>query len=134
MIAVASYDDKITVVLDATVVADVRRVVGAAVETDAAAVERALDAYLLGRLMDTTQARSDTATGEAERIAYDEGHAPPPEDRGAATHDPTETPAVESASELVRARRERNAPRREAVLLHVSSLRRLAERMRAAAP
>lgn len=121
--------DKVSVALDATIVAGVRRVVDPSVESDAAAVERALNAYLLGRLVDTTQARSDLATVDAERIAYDEVHAQRRESREDAPHDPTGPPPPVSASELVRAMRERNAPRRAEVLRRVASLRRLAERL-----
>jgi len=39
---------------------------------DAAVVERALDAYLLRRLMQATRAGSDLSAEEAERIAYEE--------------------------------------------------------------
>lgn len=42
------------------------------------------------------------------------------------------TPAADSARELVRAMRERNAPRRAEVLRCVASLRRIAEQLRAA--
>ena len=128
-----SEGDKVSVALDATIVADVRRVVAPSVESDAAAVERALNAYLLGRLVDTTQARAGHAAADAERIAHDEVRAQRREDRDAALHDATDAPAAVSASALMRAMRERNAPRRAAVLRHVASLRRIAERLRKAA-
>ena len=129
----ASEVDKVSVALDAGIVANVRRVVDPSVESDAAAVERALNAYLLGRLVDQTQARSDLGTEDAERVADDETHAQRRGDRGAMQHDSTDAPAAVSASELVRAMRERNTRRREAVLRHVASLRRIAERLRKAA-
>lgn len=129
-LSMASDGDKVSVALDATIVADVRRVVDPAVKGDAAAVERALNAYLLGRLVDQTQARSDPGAEDAEHVAYDEVHAQRREDRGAMMDDPTDAPAAVSASELVRVMRERNAPRRAAVLRHVAALRRRAERLR----
>lgn len=119
--------------LDATIVADVRRVVDPSVGSAAAVVERALNMYLLGRLMDTTQARSALAAADAERIAYDELCELRRESRDDAQHDPTAPAPRVSASELVRAMRERNAPRRAAVLRHVASLRRIAKRLRKAA-
>jgi predicted RNA-binding Zn ribbon-like protein len=128
----ASDGDKVSVALDATIVADVRRVVDPAVKSDAAAVERALNAYLLGRLVDRTQARSDLGTEDAEHVAYDEVHAQRREDHDAMLRNPTDAPAAVSASELVRGMRERNARRRAAVLRHVAALRRLAERLRKA--
>lgn len=125
-----SNEDKVSVLLDATIVADVRRVVDPALESDAAAVERALNAYLLGRLVDTTQRRSGLGAVDAERIAYEEVHAQRREDQDAALHDRERGRAAASASELVRAMRERNAPRRAAVFRHVAALRRIAERLR----
>lgn len=122
----ASEGDKVTVALDATIVTDVRRVVAPSNESDAAAVERALNAYLLGRLVDKTQARSDLGSADAERMAYEELCA-------ARRERPEDSSRAASATELVRAMRERNAPRREAVLRHVAALRRLAERLRRAA-
>jgi hypothetical protein len=128
--SMASESDKVTVALDPRIVADVRRVVHPSVESDVAAVERALNAYLLGRLVDTTQARSDLAAVDAERIAYDEVHAQRRQGRDDAPHDPTGPAPPVSASELVCAMRERNAPRRAEVLRRVASLRRIAERLR----
>lgn len=127
-----SKSRKVTVTLDPAIIADVRQAIEASVRTDAAAVERALNAYLLGRLADTTQVRSSLAEADAERVAYGEVHAQRREDRDAALRDPTDARAGASASELVRAMRERNAPRRAAVLRHVAALRRLAERLRKA--
>lgn len=79
----ASRSDKINVDLDAEIVERTRSAVGAGAESDAAVVERALNAYLLGRLLDATQARSDLSEEEAERLAYEEVHAARHE-RGAA--------------------------------------------------
>lgn len=79
----ASQRDKISVDLDAEIVERTRSAVGAGAESDAAVVERALNAYLLGRLLDATQSRSDLSEEEAERLAYEEVHAARRE-RGAA--------------------------------------------------
>lgn len=79
----ASSRDKISVDLDAEIVERTRSAVGAGAESDAAVVERALNAYLLGRILDTTQARSDLSEEEAEHLAYEELHAARRE-RGAA--------------------------------------------------
>jgi hypothetical protein len=57
--------------------------VGAGAESDGAVVERALNAYLLGRVMDTAQAQSNLSEKDAERLAYEELHASRRE-RGAA--------------------------------------------------
>lgn len=129
----ASEGNKVSVALDATIVADVRRVIDPSIESDAAAVERALNAYLLGRLVGQTQARSDLGTEDAERVAYDEVHAQRREDPDPVLRDPTGAPSAAPASDLVRAMHERSAPRRAAVLRHVAALRRLAERLRKAA-
>jgi hypothetical protein len=67
---VASGSDKISVDLDAEIVERTRSAVGAGAESDAAVVERALNAYLLGRILDITQARSGLPEAEAERLAY----------------------------------------------------------------
>jgi hypothetical protein len=79
----AADGDKVTVALDAEIVARTRDQLGAGEATDAAVVERALNAYLLGRLMDSTQARSRLDADEAERLASDELHASRRERRGA---------------------------------------------------
>ncbi|MDP8907663.1 MAG: hypothetical protein M3N47_00805 [Chloroflexota bacterium] len=78
---------------------------------------------MLGRLVDTTQTRSDLAAADTERIAYDEVHAQRREDRDDVPHDPAGPAPRVSASELVRVIRERNAPRRGEVLRSVASLR-----------
>jgi hypothetical protein len=80
----AANGDKVTVALDAEIVASMRAELGAGDASDAAVVERALNAYLLGRLMDATQARSGLHAEEAERLASDELHASRRERRGAA--------------------------------------------------
>ncbi|HET8536795.1 MAG TPA: hypothetical protein VFL73_06410 [Solirubrobacteraceae bacterium] len=127
-------DQVVTVALDAAIVADVRRAAHPAADSDAAAVERALNAYLLGRVVDRTQARADLADADAERLAYDELRAARREHAGyAIPDDSTGAPRAASATELLHAVRERNAPRRAAVLRHVAALRRLAERLRKAA-
>ena len=60
-----------------------RAELGSGDESDAEVVERALNAYLLGRLLDTTQAKVGLTDEQAERLAYEELHAARRE-RGAA--------------------------------------------------
>jgi hypothetical protein len=79
----SSDGDKVRVDLDAEIVERTRSAVGATAESNTAVVERALNAYLLGRLLDAAQARSGLSEEEAERIAYEELHAARRE-RGAA--------------------------------------------------
>jgi hypothetical protein len=74
---------KVSVELDAEIVERTRSAVGASGDSDAAVVERALNAYLLGRVLDATQPRSELSEEEAERLAYEELHAARRE-RGAA--------------------------------------------------
>lgn len=78
--------DKVNLALDAEMVERARQQLGepAAGLDDAAVVERALNAYLLRRLIDATQAGSDLTAEEAERIAYEELHASRRERRDAA--------------------------------------------------
>ncbi|MBB4665058.1 hypothetical protein BDZ31_004677 [Conexibacter arvalis] len=79
--------DKVNLALDAEMVERARQQLGepAAGLDDAAVVERALNAYLLRRLVDSTQAGSpDLSADEAERIAYEELHASRRERREAA--------------------------------------------------
>jgi len=64
--------EKVTVDLDAELVARTRDKLGGGNETDSAVVERALNAYLLGRLLDVTQAKSKLSENEAEKLAVDE--------------------------------------------------------------
>ena len=67
---------KVTVELDAEEVAKAREAMGVASdEPDAAVVQRALNAYLLGRLMDRVQSGSSLSEEEATKLAYDELHA-----------------------------------------------------------
>ena len=80
----ASADDKVSVELDAELVSRAREEFGIAEQSDSAVVERALNAYLLARLLDATQARSDLSEEEAMRLANDEMHAARRERRGAA--------------------------------------------------
>jgi hypothetical protein len=80
----AAADDKVTVALDAEIVVKAREELGAGDESDAAVIERALNAYLLGRLMDTTQAKAGLSEGEADKLAYDELRATRSERSGAA--------------------------------------------------
>jgi len=61
--------------LDAEIVARPRDVVRDADLPDAAVIERALNAYLLGRLLDATQATSDLAAEQADQLAVDEVRA-----------------------------------------------------------
>jgi hypothetical protein len=79
----ASPGDKVSIDIDAEIVERTRSAVGADAGNDAAVVERALNAYLLGRVLDITQARSNLSDEEAERLAYEELHATRRE-RGAA--------------------------------------------------
>jgi hypothetical protein len=79
----AGPGDKVSVDLDAEIVERTRSALGADAESDAAVVERALNAYLLGRLLDASQAASGLSEDEAERLAYEELHAARRE-RGAA--------------------------------------------------
>jgi hypothetical protein len=75
--------DKVAVELDAQIVERTRAELGSGNESDATVVERALNAYLLGRLLDTTQAKADLTEEEAEGLAYEELQAARRE-RGAA--------------------------------------------------
>lgn len=78
--------DKVNLALDAEMVARARQQLGepATDLDDAAVVERALNAYLLRRLIDSTQTGSDLTAEDAERIAYEELHASRRERRDAA--------------------------------------------------
>lgn len=83
-VGVASYD-KVTISVDADMVAQAREELGEPVVglPDGAVIERAVNAYLLRRMVDATQAASDLTAEEAERIAYEELRASRRE-RGAA--------------------------------------------------
>ncbi len=76
--------DKITVSLDASIVAQVREQLGEPVAGlgDGAVIERAINAYLLRRMVDTTQLAAGLSEEEAERVAYDELSAARQERRG----------------------------------------------------
>ena len=71
----ATGAEKITVQLDAEMVARARAELGLDRESDEAVVERALNAYLLGRLVDWSQSRSGLSEEAADRLAYEELHA-----------------------------------------------------------
>ena len=71
----AAHGDKVTVQLDAEMVERARAELGLDSETDTAVVERALNAYLMGRLLDATQARAGVSEEEAQRLVYEELHA-----------------------------------------------------------
>lgn len=75
--------DKVTVELDAEMVERARAELGLDRESDTAVVERALNAYLMGRVLDITQGRAGLCEQEAEQLAYTELHAARRE-RGAA--------------------------------------------------
>lgn len=78
--------DKVNLALDAEMVERAREQLGepAAGLDDAAVVERALNAYLLRRLLDSTRAGSDLTEEEAEEIVYGELRASRRERRDAA--------------------------------------------------
>jgi hypothetical protein len=69
--AMAGRDEKVSVELDAEMVERARVQLGLERASDATVVERALNAYLLGRLLDATQSAGLTEH-VAERIAYEE--------------------------------------------------------------
>jgi Arc/MetJ-type ribon-helix-helix transcriptional regulator len=79
-------DPKITVALDASIVAQARQQVGRPGEQleDAAVVERALNAFLLRRAIEGTQVAAGLDDATADRLAYDELAAMRRERRGAA--------------------------------------------------
>lgn len=68
----AARDEKVSVELDAELVARARVQLHLERASDATVVERAMNAYLLGRLLDATQETAGLAERDAERIAYDE--------------------------------------------------------------
>jgi hypothetical protein len=80
----SSTGEKVTVALDAEIVARTRDELGSGDATDAAVVERALNAYLLGRLLDAAQARSSLEPEDADRLAVQELHVSRRERHGAA--------------------------------------------------
>jgi hypothetical protein len=77
---------KITVALDASIVAQAREQIGprGAQLEDAAVVERALNAFLLRRAIEATQAAAGLDEATAARVADDELAAMRRERRGAA--------------------------------------------------
>lgn len=78
--------DKITVSLDASIVAQAREQLGEPVAglADDAVIERAINAYLLRRMVDTTQLAPGLSEEEAERVAYAELSAARQERRASA--------------------------------------------------
>ena len=72
--AMAASPDKVTVSLDASIVQQAREQLGepAAGLADGAVIERAVNAYLLRRMVDATQAATGLSEEEAERVAYEE--------------------------------------------------------------
>jgi hypothetical protein len=68
----AGRGDKVSVELDAEMVERARVQLGLDRASAATVVERALNAYLLGRLLDATQASAGVTEHDAERIAYEE--------------------------------------------------------------
>lgn len=79
----AAEPDKVAVEIDAEIIERTRAELGAGAASDAAVVERALNAYLLGRVLDSTQANAGLTDDQAQRLAYEELHAARRE-RGAA--------------------------------------------------
>lgn len=71
----AAPPKKVNVDLDAQIVERTRAELGGGTESDAAVVERALNAYLLGRLLDVTHATAGLSEEDAQRLAYEELHA-----------------------------------------------------------
>lgn len=71
----AARGDNVSVNLDAEIVERTRNELGAGTESDAVVVERALNAYLLGRRVDASQTKAGLPEEGAERLAYDELHA-----------------------------------------------------------
>lgn len=68
----AAREDKVTVTLDAELVRRAREEVAREGDSDGAVVERVLDAYLMGRVLDATQRQSGLSEQEAERLTYEE--------------------------------------------------------------
>lgn len=67
--------DRVTVALDAAIVAETRAAIGGASTSDAAVVEDALNRFLLGRLARQVQGRSDLTEEEALELAMSEQRA-----------------------------------------------------------
>jgi hypothetical protein len=70
--AIAGREEKVSVELDAEMVERARVQLGLDRASDATVVERALNAYLLGRVLDGAQASAGLTEYDAERIAYEE--------------------------------------------------------------
>lgn len=66
--------DKVNVSLDADMIAQARAQIGEPVANlaDGAVIERAVNAYLLRRMVDATQAAAGLSEDDAERVAYEE--------------------------------------------------------------
>ena len=66
--------DKVNVSLDADMIAQARAQLGEPVANlaDGAVIERAVNAYLLRRMVDATQAAAGLSEDDAERVAYEE--------------------------------------------------------------
>ena len=66
--------DKVNVSLDADMIAQAREQLGDPVAglADGAVIERAVNAYLLRRMVDATQAAAGLSEDDAERVAYEE--------------------------------------------------------------
>ena len=80
----ANTSAKTTVSVDAKMIEQAREQLGApaADMADGAVIERAVNAYLLRRMVDGTQAASGLSEEEAERVAYEELAASRRERRG----------------------------------------------------
>jgi hypothetical protein len=68
----AAGEDNVTVTLDAELVERARTELGLDSASDRAVVERALNAYLIGRRLYATQGRAGLSEREAEKLAYEE--------------------------------------------------------------
>src|SRR5215207_7096513 len=68
----AGREEKVSVELDAEMVERARVQLGLDRASDATVVERALNAYLLGGLLDGTQASAGLTEHDAERTAHEE--------------------------------------------------------------
>jgi hypothetical protein len=64
----AAREGTVTLEFNAELVERARAVLGLATESDSTVVERVLNAYLVGRLLNVTQARAGLSDQEAERL------------------------------------------------------------------
>ena len=71
----AAPGEKVSVDLDADIVERTRSALGADAGSDATVVERVLNAYLLGRLLDAGQTPSGLSENQVERLVYGELYA-----------------------------------------------------------